>query len=130
MIKQPKNIYRALQALKQDGIRFALDDFGVGHSSLYYLKSFPINYIKIDQSFVCNLQHTQNANNANIVKAIINLAKTLNIEVFAEGVTNETTRQLLVSYGCEYLQGYYFAAPLRIDQLISSYKQPANHLLY
>jgi EAL domain-containing protein (putative c-di-GMP-specific phosphodiesterase class I) len=98
-----------LAELKAIGLDLAVDDFGTGYSSLSYLKRFPIDTLKIDQSFVADLD---SADGAAIVDAIIALAKTLNLRVIAEGI--EDTRQLsyLVKKECDLLQGYYFARPI------------------
>lgn len=98
-----------LQELQQLGISIAIDDFGTGYSSLSYLKQFPINRLKIDQSFLRN-SNFQSDNGA-IVKAIIMLAHNLNLGVIAEGVETEEQRVFLKECGCEEMQGYLFGRP-------------------
>lgn len=103
-----------MNALKNVGVQFSLDDFGTGYSSLQYLKQLPLNQFKIDQSFVSDI--VNNSSDKTIVKTIISMAHSLNIEVIAEGVETEEQHQLLLSYGCEAFQGYLFSKPVPIDQ--------------
>jgi predicted signal transduction protein with EAL and GGDEF domain len=98
-----------LRALKALGVDLAVDDFGTGYSSLSYLKRFPINTLKIDHSFVSDLD---TPDGAAIVDAILALAKTLNLRVIAEGIENEHQLAYLVDKGCDLLQGFYFARPI------------------
>ncbi|MGB1141100.1 MAG: two-component system response regulator [Halioglobus sp.] len=98
-----------LQQLKDLGIGLAVDDFGTGYSSLSYLKRFPIDTLKIDQSFIADLDTTDGAA---IIDAILALAETLNLRSIAEGIENEHHMSYLVENGCQLLQGYYFSRPL------------------
>ncbi|GHD38034.1 putative bifunctional diguanylate cyclase/phosphodiesterase [Halioglobus pacificus] len=98
-----------LQELKALGLALAVDDFGTGYSSLNYLRRFPIDTLKIDQSFVMGLNSTDGAA---IVDAILALAKTLNMRSIAEGIETAEQLRYLAQRGCDYLQGYYFARPL------------------
>jgi predicted signal transduction protein with EAL and GGDEF domain len=98
-----------LRALKALGVDLAVDDFGTGYSSLSYLKRFPIDTLKIDQSFVSDLD---TPDGAAIVDAILALAKTLSLRVIAEGIENEHQLAYLVEKGCDLLQGFYFARPI------------------
>jgi len=106
---------RTLEYLKVRGLELAIDDFGTGYSSLNYLKHFPIDRIKIDQSFVREV--VSNADDAAIVEAIIAMANSLELDVIAEGV--ETARQLrfLKDRGCSEMQGYFFARPMPADEM-------------
>ncbi|GAB4165130.1 MAG: hypothetical protein Kow00100_03160 [Geothermobacteraceae bacterium] len=106
---------RTLEYLKVRGLELAIDDFGTGYSSLSYLKHFPIDRIKIDQSFVREV--VSNADDAAIVEAIIAMANSLELDVIAEGV--ETARQLrfLKDRGCSEMQGYFFARPMPADEM-------------
>ena len=98
-----------LRALKSIGVDLAVDDFGTGYSSLSYLKRFPIDTLKIDHSFVNDLN---TADGAAIVDAILALAKALNLRVIAEGIEKESQLAYLVAKGCDLLQGFYFARPI------------------
>ncbi len=105
---------RTLLRLRQGGFAIAIDDFGTGYSSLDYLRRFPVDRIKIDQNFVKDLGATPG--NEAIVKATIGLARALNLRVVAEGVETREQGSLLRSWGCEEMQGYYFAFPLSASE--------------
>ena len=98
-----------LAQLKKLGLELAVDDFGTGYSSLSYLKRFPIDTLKIDQSFVADLYRPDGAA---IVDAIIALSKTLNLRVIAEGIEDREQLEYLVTRGCDLLQGFYFSHPI------------------
>jgi len=99
-----------LKTLCNQGIKIALDDFGTGYASLTHLKRFPVDHIKIDRSFVQDLE--QDPDDEAIVAAVISLGKSLNLQVTAEGVETTGQVQRLREMGCEYAQGYYFAQPV------------------
>jgi EAL domain-containing protein (putative c-di-GMP-specific phosphodiesterase class I) len=94
------------------GIQVALDDFGVGYSSMAYLKKFDIDYLKIDQSFVQDM--AENEYSRTIAESIIVMAHKLGLKVIAEGVETEVQKALLMEAGCDYGQGYLFARPLAV----------------
>lgn len=99
-----------LQRLREKGIRLAIDDFGTGFSSFDYLRRYPVSRIKMSQHFVRGSLH--DASDAAIVKAIIGLARELNVEFIAEGVETEAQLEQLRAWGCCLVQGYYFAKPM------------------
>jgi len=104
-----EHVERALKMLSTEGIRIALDDFGTGHASLSHLKQFPVDIIKIDQSFVRDLE--QDPEDAAIINAVINLGHNLGIRTVAEGVETVTQQEFLMALGCDYGQGFLYARP-------------------
>ncbi|HEY4772933.1 MAG TPA: EAL domain-containing protein, partial [Steroidobacteraceae bacterium] len=92
------------------GVQLALDDFGTGYSSLSYMKRFPIDTLKIDQSFVRNL--TTDTDDASIVSAVINMGRSLHMQVVAEGVETSAQAELLRAQHCPEAQGNYFSLPV------------------
>ncbi len=99
-----------LESLKNIGLKLAIDDFGTGYSSLAYLKKFKIDRLKVDQSFVSDI--ASNPNDAAIVRAIVQMAHTLNLRVIAEGVENREMLSYLSDCQCDQAQGYHFARPM------------------
>jgi EAL domain-containing protein (putative c-di-GMP-specific phosphodiesterase class I) len=112
------NYLPMLQHLQKNGSTIALDDFGTGYSSLSYLRRFPVDFLKIDQSFVQEM--TDNLDDKIIVSTIIAMAKTLNIKIIAEGAETMDQVSALTNLGCDYIQGYHFSKPL----------PPANFIQY
>ncbi|WP_246164549.1 putative bifunctional diguanylate cyclase/phosphodiesterase [Halopseudomonas laoshanensis] len=110
-----------LHQLKNMGVKLAIDDFGVGFSSMNYLKVLPINKIKIDRSFIKGIDH--NAQDAAICQGIISMAHHLNLRITAEGVEREGQRDFLVKNQCDELQGYLFAKPMNFTDLCSLINQ-------
>ena len=110
-----------LRDLKAQGVRVALDDFGTGYSSLSYLKEFPLDILKIDRSFVCELP--TNTNDAHITNAVISLGHALDLEVIAEGVETEAQLEFLCSHGCDIIQGYLFGKPVPPEEFLSALRQ-------
>jgi len=105
-----------IQILKAIGVKFAIDDFGTGYSSLTYLQKLPIDSIKIDKSFIMDIE---NQSNREIVKMIINFAKLFNLKVVAEGVENIKTLEFLQEFECDFYQGYFYSRPIDAKQIES-----------
>ena len=117
LLESNDTVRTVLAGLRQSGVRIALDDFGTGYSSLSYLRRHAIDKLKIDRSFVRLLDG--DSNSVAIVKALIDLAAALNVDVTAEGVETEGQMTLLVGMGCQQLQGYLLSPPLEPAQLLS-----------
>jgi len=113
LLENSEEILRTLEDFKAAEVMLAIDDFGTGYSSLSYLKRFPIDRVKIDQTFVRDLG--VDSDDLAIVKAIIALARTLKLRVIAEGVETEEQLDLLRSEGCDEYQGYLFARPMEAE---------------
>ena len=101
-----------MHTLRELGIRFSIDDFGTGYSSMAYLQQLPLDQLKIDQSFVRDLPG--NTSSLAIVRAILAMAQSLELEVIAEGVENEAQHETLLDSGCQHFQGYLFGRPVAV----------------
>jgi EAL domain-containing protein (putative c-di-GMP-specific phosphodiesterase class I) len=114
LMGRDERIHAELMELKLIGVRLAIDDFGTGYSSLSYLRELPIDVLKIDKSFVDGIATSQQR--LALVEGIIGIAKTLRLDVVAEGIETEVQRDLLVSMGCNFGQGYLLAMPVPAEQ--------------
>jgi len=116
IMNDPNNAITKMQSMKENnpGIRIAIDDFGTGYSSLGYLSKFPIDILKIDQSFITDLSDEINIK---ITNTIINLAHNLNLQTVAEGVETEEHLNLLSSMNCDIYQGYFFSKPVPAEDM-------------
>jgi diguanylate cyclase len=112
LIDDMASVIALLGSLRRLGVSVALDDFGTGYSSMAYLRRLPIDILKIDQSFIRDMEKDESARN--IVRAIIALAKSLGKTVVAEGIETQVERDLLVGMGCDEGQGYFFSRPLDV----------------
>jgi EAL domain-containing protein (putative c-di-GMP-specific phosphodiesterase class I) len=110
LMANPESAAGILGRLRALGIRISVDDFGTGYSSLSYLHRLPIDTLKVDQSFVSNMVESEDS--AQIVRAILSLAKALRMKVVAEGIETATQQEQLKAWGCDYGQGEFFASPL------------------
>ncbi len=109
-LKDSEHAIQVLRELKTLGIKLAIDDFGAGYSSLSYLKQFPVDILKIDQSFIHDI--SEDPIGSAFIPAIIAMGHGLNLEVIAEGVENELQRKYLSELGCDSFQGYCYSKPL------------------
>ena len=114
LLENMEDSISTMNALNEIGVQFSLDDFGTGYSSLQYLKQLPLDQLKIDQSFVRYI--TVDHSDKEIVRTIIAIAKSFNLDVIAEGVETEEQRQLLMGSGCTCHQGFLYGKPLPIEQ--------------
>lgn len=122
--RETEHVGEALQLLSELGVEIALDDFGTGYASLSHIKAFPINRLKIDRSFVSDME--ENRDSLSIVQAIVHLGHSLGLAVTAEGVETEEQRALLTSMGCGRLQGYYFSRPVPAADLAAFFEVTAR----
>jgi EAL domain-containing protein (putative c-di-GMP-specific phosphodiesterase class I) len=120
-----EDVDEVLDRLCRLGTLISVDDFGTGYGSLTYLRRFPISKIKVDQSFIKTMMSNQD--DAEIVRAVVGLDRSLNMLVIAEGVETEDQLAFLKEINCDEVQGYYFSPPLppdQIDELLSKGKFP------
>jgi len=104
-----------LSKLMDIGVSISIDDFGTGYSSLSYLKHFPVNFLKIDRSFVADMLSDKNT--YSIIRAIIDIAHALQLKVIAEGVENQAQLDMLMNLGCDEIQGYHISRPLNVEDI-------------
>ncbi len=116
VMRDPDRAGQIMETLRAMGVRIAIDDFGTGHSSLGYLKRFPIDRLKVDRSFVRDLPH--NGDDVAITRAVIAMAHSLRMTVVAEGVESKDQFELLRAEGCDEFQGYYCRPPLEEEDLL------------
>ena len=116
LIHNLEKVQSQLDELIAYGIKIALDDFGTGYSSLAMLQDLPVQYVKLDREFICNLDEQDES--YLIVEAVIRLCEILSLEVIAEGIENERQYLALKKMGCHYFQGYYFKRPMPEHELV------------
>jgi diguanylate cyclase (GGDEF)-like protein len=116
IVRDQEKAITQLEAFRDFGFKIAIDDFGTGYSSMAYLQKLPVNTIKIDKSFVLELDTQQG--DQHIVKTVLELADRFNLTVVAEGIENVTALALLKEWGCDWAQGYYISKPIDSDSLI------------
>jgi diguanylate cyclase (GGDEF)-like protein len=121
VIQNNKSTSDNLRRLQELGVSFSIDDFGTGYSSLAYVKNFPVNRLKIDQGFIRNLEN--DLNDAAIVRAIVSLGHSLNLDVIAEGVERAEQLEILRKEGCDEVQGYLFSRPLPVKDFVQLFRR-------
>jgi diguanylate cyclase (GGDEF)-like protein len=124
LISDTESVLNTVKIIKEMGVLLSIDDFGTGYSSLAYLKRFAVDKLKIDQSFVRDI--VQDKDDATIVKTIIAMAKSFNLKAIAEGVENEAVLSALHEFGCDEVQGYYFAKPMIAHEFENYYEKRIN----
>jgi diguanylate cyclase (GGDEF)-like protein/PAS domain S-box-containing protein len=121
LVDEVSKVHDKMQKLRDLGIQLSLDDFGTGYSSLGYLRNLPLDQIKIDQSFVKGM--LTNQSDIAIIKSVLQLGESLQLEVIAEGVETEEHYNVLKSLGCTYFQGYYFSHPQPVGSIVGLKKK-------
>ncbi|MBX8483531.1 putative bifunctional diguanylate cyclase/phosphodiesterase [Pseudomonas cichorii] len=124
VMRSSEQVRQIMEALRRLGVRFSLDDFGTGFSSFMHLNSLPIELLKIDKSFVGEMEPREE--NRKLVHAMINLAHNLSLEVVAEGVETPEQLALLRSFGCNQVQGYLISRPLPMAELVDYLERPTG----
>lgn len=119
LLMNAEETIKALHLLKKYGISISIDDFGTGYSSLSYLKKLPIDCLKIDRSFIQDIQ--EDYSNSEIAQAIISLSQSLKLQVIAEGVEEEYQKAFLMENGCDHMQGYLFSKPLNAEDFEAAF---------
>ncbi|MBV1786666.1 EAL domain-containing protein [Marinobacterium sp. D7] len=122
LMQDPDTALPILKRLRDKGVSISLDDFGTGYSSLSHLKRFPVNMLKIDQSFICDIPDDRDS--VEITRAIIAMTARLNIDVIAEGVETKQQAEFLGNEGCGLVQGYLFSRPLPANELTKLLASP------
>ncbi len=112
----PARALDTVERIARMGIKLSIDDFGTGYSSLAYLKRLPVNELKIDKSFVMNIERDQD--DVTIVRSTIELGHNLGLKVVAEGIENKRVWNILKGMGCDYGQGYFMSKPMLAAQLL------------
>lgn len=120
VMEDPESVIKLLGSIHDKGIHLSLDDFGTGHSSLAYLKRFPIDCVKIDRAFIKDTP--ENADDVAIARTIVAMAKSLGLATVAEGVETVEQLELLKTMGCDQIQGYFFSRPLPADDFLDFYR--------
>ncbi len=115
IMQHPEEAIETLGKIRDLGVKLSVDDFGTGYSSLAYLKRLPVTKLKIDRSFVMNLPDDED--DAAIVNAIIALAKSMKLDLIAEGVETKEQKEYMLEQGCIKIQGYYYSKPLNSEQM-------------
>lgn len=118
LMAQPEKAKETLAMCREAGMGISIDDFGTGYSSLNYLHAYPINTLKVDQSFIRDLQVKKNSKE--LVRSIITLGQNLDMSIIAEGVEQIEEAQMLKKMGCHYAQGFYFAKPVPEEDVIET----------
>ena len=117
LMADPRRVLATISRLHRIGVAIALDDFGTGYSSMQHLRRLPLSEVKVDRSFVLGM--ADDADDAAIVRSMIELAGALGLRVVAEGVEDERTWRLLHAAGCDVAQGWFYARPMPAEELVA-----------
>lgn len=125
LLRHSEKVLQVLKALRQEGIDLSIDDFGTGYSALSYLRSFEFDYLKIDRSFVKDMQQSEKS--STIIESIIQMAQRLGIRIIAEGIETQEQYEALKGFGCDLGQGYYFSPALPAKEFENLLKAQVSH---
>lgn len=117
LVRSPSEAATRLHEARQSGFRVAVDDFGTGYSSLNYVRTLPIDSLKVDRTFVQSMADCKTTHS--IVVSMLNLAKSLRLKTVGEGIETTEQRAILQNLGCEFGQGYLFGRPLPLEQTLA-----------
>jgi EAL domain-containing protein (putative c-di-GMP-specific phosphodiesterase class I) len=118
---------RTLTLIRDLGVHFTIDDFGTGYSSLAHLRKLPVTGMKIDKSFVQNMESDRD--NAVIVRSIVDLGHNLGLKVTAEGVETQAARDMLISFECDEAQGYYYSYPVHAHEIAELFRKSQPNVI-
>ena len=124
LLEDTRFILETLSELKELGTLLSIDDFGTGYSSLSYLRRFPVDILKIDQSFIRDLN--LGSGDDTLIKAIIAMGKSLNLKIIAEGVETKEQLNFLKVHACDFVQGFYFSKPVAADEIVCLIKEKSD----
>ena len=127
IMSDPRQVLGSMAAMKALGLQLSIDDFGIGYSSLSYLKKLPVDKLKIDQSFIRNI--ASDTDNMAVVRAVMNIGRSMDLRVIAEGVENASQLAWLQAEGGEEAQGFFFSRPLPAKSMTTLLKLGTNFLL-
>ena len=116
LMGEPQRAQEILKDCQNSGLIISIDDFGTGYSSLSYLHYFPINILKIDRSFIVDIE--KNKSSSNLVSSIISLGHNIGMSIIAEGIEEQTQSDLLKDMGCDKIQGYFYSRPVPENDII------------
>jgi EAL domain-containing protein (putative c-di-GMP-specific phosphodiesterase class I) len=123
-MRNPTQALQTMQRLHEKGIHISLDDFGTGFSSMSYLQHLPLDALKIDRSFVSDVE--TNPRNAAICRALLSLGHSMGLSVIAEGVETEGQYRWLAAHGCDQVQGYLLGRPMALEALLAALGEPGD----
>ena len=115
MMENPESAAQTLARFREMGVKVSIDDFGTGYSSLSFVRRFPIDTLKVDQSFIRDI--VEDEDDASITRAIIAMGRSLRLDIVAEGVESASQLAILRAEGCHKAQGYYFSRPVPVNAL-------------
>lgn len=122
LMDEPHHAQEVLKQCQKDGLQISIDDFGTGYSSLSYLHHYPIDILKIDRSFIQNMQDDKSA--YNLVSSVINLGHNMGMSIIAEGIEKKEQSDLLKDLGCDKIQGYFYSKPISENEIETFLLQP------